>query len=86
MKTLLVLRAATMVLSLGISSAYAGDGDGTLANTRFTEIPGVVAQARMQNAPLMATARNGLATHAFVTRSQHEGVWLFPPNPTGGAS
>jgi hypothetical protein len=82
MKTLLVLRAATMVLSLGIGSAYAGDGDGTIANTRFTEIPGVVALARMQNAPLMATARNGLATHAFVTRSQHEGVWLFPPNPT----
>jgi hypothetical protein len=39
MKTLLVLRAATMVLRLGIGSAYAGDGDGTIANTGFTEIP-----------------------------------------------
>jgi hypothetical protein len=61
MKTLLVLRAATMVLRLGIGSAYAGDRDGTIANTRFTEIPGVVAQARMQNAPSIATAQNGLA-------------------------
>jgi hypothetical protein len=86
MKTLMVLRAATMALSFGIGSAYAGDGDGSMADTQFTEIPGVIAQARMQNAPLIATARNGLATHAFVTRSQHEGVWLFPPNPTGGGS
>jgi hypothetical protein len=86
MKTLLVLRAATMVLSLGIGSAHAGDGDGSTVDTRFTEIPGVAAQAQMQNAPLIATAQNGLATHAFVTRSQHEGVWLFPPNPTGGGS
>ena len=36
MRTLLVLRAATMVLSLGIGSAYAGDGDGAIADTRFT--------------------------------------------------
>jgi hypothetical protein len=84
MKTLLVLRAATMVLSLGIGSADAGDGDGAIANTLFTEIPGVVAQPRVQSAPSMATAQNGLATHAFVTRSQHDGVWLFPPNETVG--
>ncbi len=84
MKTLLVLRAASMVLSLGIGSAYAGDGDGTVANTRFTEIPGVVAQPRVHSGPSMATARNGLATHTFVTRSQHDGVWLFPPNETVG--
>jgi hypothetical protein len=31
MKTVLMLRAATMVLTLGIGSAYAGDGDGQSA-------------------------------------------------------
>jgi hypothetical protein len=86
MKTLLVLRAATMVFSLGIGSAYAGDGHGAIANTRFPELPGAVAQPRVQSAPLMATAQNGLATHAFVTRSQHDGVLLFPPNETVGGS
>ncbi len=84
MKTLLVLRAATMVLSLGIGTAYAGDGDGTVVNTLFSEIPGVVPQAPMQTAPSVGTAQYGRAIHAYSTRSQHEGVWLFAPNQTGG--
>jgi hypothetical protein len=85
-KTLLILRSATMVLSLGIGSAWAGDGDGAAANTLFTEIPGVVAQPRVQSVPSSMTAHNGLATHAYVTRSQPQGVWLFAPNPTGGGA
>lgn len=86
MKTLLVLRAATMVLSLGIGSAYAGDGDGAAANTLFTEIPGVVEQPRLQSAPSMATAQIGPTTHAYVTHQQHQGIWLSPPDPSGGGS
>jgi hypothetical protein len=82
MKTLLVLRAATMVLSLGIGTAYAGDG--TVANTLFSEILGVVPQAPMQTAPSVGTAQYGRAIHAYSTRSQHEGVWLFAPNQAGG--
>jgi hypothetical protein len=78
MKTMLL--AATAALSLGIGSAYAGEGDGVVANTRFTEIPGVVAQAPVKSAPPVATAQNGQGVQAYVTQSSH-GTWLFPPNP-----
>jgi hypothetical protein len=36
MKTMLVLRAVAMVFSLGIGSAYAGNGDGQSAPPPFT--------------------------------------------------
>jgi hypothetical protein len=76
MKTILVVAAA--VLSLGIGSAYAGDG-GTVANTWFTELPGVVAQAPVQSAPSVATAHNDPATHAYVGNS-NRGTQLIAPN------
>jgi hypothetical protein len=85
MNTMLVLRAASMVISLGVGSAYAGDGEGPVANTQFTEIPGVVTQAPAQNAPLEATAQNDQATQTYVIRS-NRGTWLFAPNPNGGAN
>ena len=44
-----------------------------MANTRFTEIPGVVAQVPVQNAPLAATAQGGQSRRANGT------TWLFPP-------
>jgi hypothetical protein len=82
----IMLRAAIAAMSLAsIGSAYAGEGEGTVANTRFTEIPGVVAQAPVQNAPPVATAQNGKAVQTYVTRSGR-GTWLFPPNQTGGGS
>jgi hypothetical protein len=80
MKTMLL--AAAAALSLGIGSAYAGEGEGTIANTRFTSIPGVVAQAPAQVSPAVATAGNGPAVRVYVTRSSH-GTWLFPPNENG---
>jgi hypothetical protein len=86
MRTLILATAA--VLSLGAGAAYAGDGDGTAANTFFTQLPGVIAQAPVQQAP-SAVARNqaggGSPTAAFVT-TQHSGTWLFPPNPNQGAN
>jgi hypothetical protein len=84
----IMLRAAIAAISIGTigsAYAYAGEGEGTAANTLFTEIPGVVAQAPVQNAPLVATAQNGQATHAYVTRSSR-GTWLFTPNQTGGGA
>ena len=43
MKTMLL--AAVTAMSLGtIGSAYADGGDGVVANTQFTQIPGVVAR------------------------------------------
>jgi hypothetical protein len=67
----------------GVSAAYADGGQGTLPNTYFTELPGVIAQAPVQNAPAVATARNGQAIGTYVTNSNH-GTWLFPPNQNQG--
>ena len=75
MKTMFL--AAVAAVGLG-TMAYAGDGDGTSANTRFTEIPGVVAQAPVQNAPPVATAQNGQATQTNVSGSDRA-TWVFPP-------
>ncbi len=83
MKTMLL--AAAAALSLGIGSAYAGDGEGPHANTLFTSLPGVIAQAPVQNAPAVATAQNGQAIHTYVTQSSR-GTWLFPPNSNQGAN
>jgi hypothetical protein len=85
MKTMFVLRAASMVISLGVGSAYAGDGEGPVANTQFTEIPGVVSQAPVQNVSPEATAQNDQATQTYVVRS-NRGTCLFAPNANGGAN
>jgi hypothetical protein len=77
-KTMLLLRSATMVLSLGIGSAGAGDGDSAVANTLFTEIPGVVGQPPAQNAPVVATVQNGQAMENYVSGSDRT-TWMFPP-------
>jgi hypothetical protein len=87
MKTMIL--AAAAVLALGVGSAFAGDGDGWSATTKFTSIPGqqaVVAQsAPSQTAPSQtATATNEAGvTHTYVTKS-HAGTWLFPPDMVGG--
>ena len=73
MKTMFLAGAAA--LSLGIGSAYASEG-GQLANTFFTSLPGVIAQAPAQNVPAAATAQNGQAARAYATQSSH-GTWLF---------
>ena len=83
MKTMLL--AAAAAFSLGVGSAYADGGDGPAANTQFTEVPGVIAQATVQNAPSVATAQNGQAVQAYVTQSSR-GTWLFPPNANQGGN
>jgi hypothetical protein len=83
MKTMLL--AAAAALSLGFGSAFAADSEGASdrAITRFTEIPGVMAQVPAQNAPAVATAQSGQAIHTFVTRSENQGTYLFPPAQGG---
>ena len=92
MKTMLL--AAAAALSLGVGSAYADGGDGPAANTFFTELPGVVAQAQVPNAPVYAQngptkqAESGQAAHGYgvySTQSSH-GTWLFPPNANQGGN
>ncbi len=81
----IMLRAAMAALSIGsIGPAFADGGDGPVANTKFTEIPGVVAQAAAQNAPV-AVAQNGQATKIYVTREKG-GTWLFSADQNGGAN
>ena len=58
MKTMILAAATLLSLSAGV--AYAGDGEGPAANTQFTELPGVVAQAQVPNAPVYA--QNGQQT------------------------
>jgi hypothetical protein len=75
MKTIIL--ATATVLSLGVGSAFAGDGDVPTADTFFTELPGVIAQAPVQQAP-SAVARNqagGAPTAAFVA-NHSTGTWL----------
>ena len=83
----IMLRAALAALSIAsIGPAFADGGDGgQAANTLFTELPGVVAQAPVQNAPAVGIAQNGQSTHAYLSNSQH-GTWLFPPNPNQGGN
>jgi hypothetical protein len=80
MKTMIL--AAAAALSLGMGAAYAGEG-GPVANTFFTSLPGVIAQAPVQNAPAVATAQNGQAVHAYVANS-NRGTWLSQPYQGGG--
>jgi hypothetical protein len=86
MKTMLL--AAAAALSLGIGSAYAGDGEGPAVGYVYpgSIFAGSVYAGAVQNAPPAATAQNGRATHIYGTHSQSQGVWLFPPNQNGGGS
>ena len=79
MKTMFL--AAAAAVSLGVGSAYANEG-GAVANTLFTELPGVIAQAPVQNAPSVATAQNG-QVHVYSTQSSR-GTWLFAPHEGNG--
>jgi hypothetical protein len=83
MKTMILATAA--VLALGAGSAFADSEGGTVANTWFTNLPGVVAQAPVQQQP-SAVAHNqagGAPTAAFVT-SHSSGTWLFQPYQGNG--
>ena len=92
----IMLRAAIAALSFAsIGPAMADGGEGTVANSFFTQLPGVVAQADVPNAPVYAQdrqkqvqaqrAQNGQGVHAYVTQSGH-GTWLFPPNANQGSN
>lgn len=86
MRTMIL--ATVAVLGLGIGSAFAGDAGAPNPNTFFTQLPGVIAQAQVQQAPT-AVARNqstGKPTAAFVTTSRGSGTWLFAPNPNQGSN
>ena len=73
MKTMLIAAVAATGLTSGV--AYAGDGDVPAANTLFTQIPGVVAQAPAGKLPSTGTAQQ---TGPSGNRSRPS-PWLSPP-------
>jgi hypothetical protein len=85
MKTMMM--AAAAALSLGIGSAYADGGESPIPNTFFTELPGVIAQAPVQQAPsAVAASQNGATVNVFATSHRSAGTWLFPADQTGGGN
>ena len=80
MKTMMLATAA--VLGLGVGAAFADSEGGTVGITQFTQLPGVVAQAPVQNAPAIATAQSD-RVHVYSTQSNH-GTWLFAPYQGNG--
>ncbi|HEY7579073.1 MAG TPA: hypothetical protein VH855_15890 [Acetobacteraceae bacterium] len=82
MRGMLFVVGAVMTLS-AFGVAYAGEGEGSVPNTRFTQFPGVMAQPPTQTVLPAAAAANAPATQAYVTRS-YQGTWLFRANETGG--
>lgn len=81
MKTMLLAAAVALTFSAG--AAYAGDGEGPIPNTQFTETPNVIAQAPVYNSNrAVASTQNGASTSLFATE-QHP-VSVFPWNPNEG--
>ena len=85
MKT--TLRIALMASSIAsISPAIAGEGGGAVANTFFTSLPGVIAQAPLPTlSPHAVAANQGNATAAYVTSSR-SAASLFSNHYEGGAN
>jgi hypothetical protein len=81
MKTMML--AAAAVLTLGMSAAFADGGDGPIANTQFTELPRVVAQAQQDNSSAYAQSHAGNGTALFITSSRPV-AHPFPWNPNEG--
>lgn len=73
MRTMIIAAVAVMGLASGV--AYAGEGEEPAANTLFTQIPGVIAQAPAGNVPSIDTAQQ---TSPIGNRSSHS-RWLSPP-------
>lgn len=79
----IMLRAALVAMSIGsIGTAYAGDGEGPVANSQFTEIPNVIAQAPVQSDQAIAAVRGNSGVAVFTTQ-QHTSS-AFPWNPNEG--
>ncbi|MEJ0016220.1 MAG: hypothetical protein WDN25_06575 [Acetobacteraceae bacterium] len=83
MRTTLFIAAA--MLGAGIGTAYSGEG-GTAANTWFTQLPGVVAQAPQQQPPppAVAATQQAPATGTYATR-QNRTIAVFNTHTQDGA-
>jgi hypothetical protein len=76
------LLAGSAALGLGIGPAFADSGQGTLPNTFFTELPGVVAKPDTG----AVAAKPLIGGQSVGTYVSNHSTWLFPPNPNQGAN
>jgi len=79
MKTIFL--AGVTLFGLASTMAHAESEGGPVANTQFTKMSGLVAEAP---APV-AMAQNGQAVKVYATQSSR-GVWLNQPQDGGGAN
>ena len=80
METMLVIRAAAMLFSVGIGSAYANESGSQSGGYVYPDY-----QFPTPNVPSGAAAQTGQATHSYVTQSSH-GTWLFQANQNQGSN
>ena len=81
----IMIRAALLAVSIGsIGTAYAGEGQGPVPNTEFTQFPGVIAQAPVQSNRAIAATENGAGTSLFATQQQGSSAFPWNPNAGGG--
>jgi hypothetical protein len=76
----ILLRTSIAVFSLGLGSAYAGDGDGSSATTLFTSIQNkqaVTARSVAAQTPTIAVQNGGAAAQGPDIRPQGQGTWPF---------
>jgi hypothetical protein len=73
MKTMFLAAAAALSLSMGFANA--GEIEGVQPYTEFQQLPGVIAEAPVQN-PSVMTAQSGQVVHTYATQS-NRGTWLF---------
>jgi hypothetical protein len=79
----ILFRTALAIFSLGIGSAFGGDGDGNSATTLFTSIPSKQAApaprvaAQLPAVAAVAAQNGGAAVQGPDARSPGQGTWLF---------
>jgi hypothetical protein len=79
----ILLRAAIAALSVtSISPAIAGEGEGPIANTRFAQLVGVIAEVPVASGSLAALSRDGEPSSTYLTQS---GDVLSPSPSYNGA-
>ena len=91
MRTMLLAAAAGLSLAAS-AAAYADGGDGPVANSFFTELPGIVAPADVPHRPMPRTGRRspkrrrmGRGVPVYATQSSR-GTWLYQTDPNQGAN
>jgi hypothetical protein len=80
MKTMILAAATALTLSAGVALANESGGYG--GPTQFTQLPGVLAQAPVQN-QASAVAQGG-QVHVYATQSKQTEVSPFQPGYNNG--